>query len=60
MRRAVVGALAASGLALGIVIALLGWSPRAAHPPTGIDWTVQALVLVAAAVLLVTRAIGKR
>jgi len=60
MRRALIGALAAAGLALGIVVALIGWSPRAVHQPTGIDWTVQAVVLIAAAVLLVSRATGKR
>jgi Na+/melibiose symporter-like transporter len=60
MRRAVIGAVAAVGLALGIVVALLGWSPRAAHQPTGVDWIVQAMVLLIAAVLVVSRATGKR
>ncbi len=60
MRRALVGALVVAGLAVAIVVALLGWSPRAVHQPTAIDWIVQAIVMMAAVLLIVSRATGKR
>lgn len=59
-RAAVVGLLLAIGLAVGIIVAVIGWSPEPAHEPTGVDWAVQVLVLLAAAMLIVSRVTGKR
>lgn len=58
MRRAVLAALAVAGLAAGILVAIA--TPRGGHAPSPTEWIVQLAVLVAALVLVVTRATGKR
>ena len=59
MRRAALAALVVSGLAAGVVLALVEWSPRT-RPPTATEWIVQVAVLMVAALLVVRRATGKR
>lgn len=59
MRRAVLAAAVVAGLAAAILVASLEWAPRS-HPPTTADLIVQVAVLLTAAVLVVTRATGKR
>ncbi len=58
-RRALIGALVVGCAVLGVVVAMLGWSPRA-HQPTLFEWVTQLGVVVAALLLVYTRITGKR
>ncbi|HVH63719.1 MAG TPA: hypothetical protein VNA65_08965 [Candidatus Dormibacteraeota bacterium] len=58
MRRAVLAALAVAGLAAGILVALA--TPHGGHAASPTEWVVQLGVVLAALVLVVTRATGKR
>ena len=51
---AVVGVLVLTGLAIGIVVALLGWAPGGHQPSVG-EWLIQAALLVGAAVIVAGR-----
>src|SRR5437868_12253368 len=53
-RRAVVGAVAIAGLAAGILVAMLGWSPGGHQPAVG-EWVIQAVLLVAVVVIVASR-----